>query len=83
MKQWPEDNKPKIYTTAIDVPFDDYIKDTRYNFSHTVHTMVGDLQRIREYPKLGYQIEQEIPDEVWAAYEELVRRGYTKHLLNS
>jgi hypothetical protein len=43
--------------------------------------MVGDLQRIRLYPEKGYQIFQEIPDDVWAAYEELVAAGYDRHLI--
>jgi hypothetical protein len=43
--------------------------------------MVGDLQRIREYPARGFQISQEIPDDVWEAYEKLVRAGYDKYLL--
>ena len=37
--------------------------------------MVGDLQRIRVYAERGFQIPQEIPDDVWLAYEELVRAG--------
>ncbi len=48
-----------------------------------ISLMVGDLQRIKIYPSLGYQTYQEIPDEVWAAYEELVARGYTEHLIES
>ena len=47
-----------------------------------VSIMVGDLQRIREYPARGYQIEQDIPDFVWQAYEELVGLGYTRHLIS-
>jgi len=43
--------------------------------------MVGDLQRIREYPRMGFQIEQEIPAEVRAAYEALVAAGYDRHLI--
>ncbi|MDZ4287411.1 MAG: YdcF family protein [Prosthecobacter sp.] len=43
--------------------------------------LVGDLQRIRDYPTRGFQIPQDIPDEVWAAFEELVRRGFTSHLI--
>ena len=42
--------------------------------------MVGDLQRIRIYPGKGFQIPQEIPDNVWAAYEKLIGWGFTKHL---
>jgi hypothetical protein len=45
--------------------------------------MVGDLQRIKIYPDLGYQIAQEIPDEVWRAFEELVRAGYDKYLIQN
>jgi hypothetical protein len=43
--------------------------------------MVGDLQRIRLYPEKGFQIHQDIPDDVWDAYEELVKAGYTKYLI--
>jgi len=48
---------------------------------HWIHNMVGDLQRIKEYPARGYQITQDIPDEVWSAYEFLVNEGYTKCLI--
>ena len=43
--------------------------------------LVGDLQRIKEYPKKGFQIEQEISPEVWEAYEYLVGLGYTNYLI--
>ena len=43
--------------------------------------MVGDLQRIRVYATKGYQIAQEIPDDVWQAFEELVQAGYVRHLV--
>lgn len=46
-----------------------------------INIMVGDLQRIKEYPSKGFQIPQEIPDEVWAAYERLVAAGYDKQLI--
>ena len=42
--------------------------------------MVGDLQRIRLYPAMGFQIEQEISDEVWTAFQALVDAGYDRHL---
>jgi hypothetical protein len=43
--------------------------------------MVGDLQRIRVYAERGFQIPQEIPGDVWCAYEELVRDGYDQYLI--
>ncbi len=81
MQQWPADPKPRIITTTIKASFDEYTSDARYDFSHTVNTMVGDLQRVMLYPKKGFQITQDIPPDVLDAYNELIRRGYTKHLL--
>ena len=46
-----------------------------------INTMVGDLQRIKEYPKKGYSIEQDIPDDVWEAFEYLVKEGYNERLI--
>jgi len=43
--------------------------------------MVGDLQRIKAYPEKGYQIEQEIPIEVWEANQQLIALGYDKRIL--
>ena len=42
---------------------------------------VGDLQRIKLYPEMGFQMPQEIPWEVWDAYAQLVRLGYDMHLI--
>jgi hypothetical protein len=46
-----------------------------------ISIMVGDLQRIRVYPEKGFQIPQEIPADVWDAYEELVAAGYDTRLV--
>jgi uncharacterized SAM-binding protein YcdF (DUF218 family) len=46
-----------------------------------INIMIGDLQRIRTYPQKGFQIEQEIPPEIWQAFEKLVDLGYKKHLI--
>jgi len=77
---WPEKD---LVVTSPQVSFDDYLR----HYSHreltaddVVSIMVGDLQRIRLYPDKGFQIHQDIPDDVWRAYEELVRAGYDNHL---
>lgn len=80
MKQWPSEKRPVFIFSAEQVTMEEYIGQIE-PFETTVNIMVGDLQRIREYPKKGFQIEQDIPDEVWTAYEELIRRGYTQHVL--
>ena len=71
--------------TSPRVSLDEYLS----GYSHdalssddVIGIMVGDLQRIRLYPAKGFQIPQDIPDEVWRAYEELVKAGYDKYLIN-
>ena len=46
-----------------------------------INILVGDVQRIRVYPARGFQIAQPMPEEVDAAWTELVDRGYTQHLV--
>ena len=58
-----------------DYPTEDLPKDL------VISIMVGDLQRIKIYPSQGFQIEQQIPDDVWKAFDKLVELGYDKYLL--
>ena len=78
---WPE---KRAVVTSPQASFEEYLRDytnPELTAADVVSIMVGDLQRIRVYPPKGFQIPQEIPEEVWAAYEELVRLGYDKHLV--
>lgn len=73
-----------VVVTSPQVSFDEYLRrysNERLTEDDVVSIMVGDLQRIRIYPQKGFQIPQEIPEDVWAAYEELVRAGYDRHLI--
>jgi uncharacterized SAM-binding protein YcdF (DUF218 family) len=72
-KQWPSP-QPRVTVTSPQIDYDDYFVGA-YPKPQEIRIMLGDMQRIKEYPKLGYQIEQEIPPAVWAAYEQLVRLG--------
>ncbi|MCA9351267.1 YdcF family protein [Patescibacteria group bacterium] len=76
-KQWPE---PRIFVTSPAISYEDYSQDRSFKEKFT-NLMVGDLQRIVEYPKLGFQIEQDVPDEVLDAWQKLVDMGYTKYFL--
>ncbi|WP_208754105.1 YdcF family protein [Streptomyces bauhiniae] len=60
--------------------FDDYLKSIG-DEKLVLDMLVGDLQRITEYPKLGFAIEQEIPEDVRDAYESLIRAGFTSRLI--
>jgi uncharacterized SAM-binding protein YcdF (DUF218 family) len=78
---WPGKS---MRVTSPQISMDDYL--SRYSHEslsadEVISIMVGDLQRIREYPKRGFQIPQEIPDDVWQAYGELVKAGFDRHLL--
>jgi uncharacterized SAM-binding protein YcdF (DUF218 family) len=80
-KVWPE---PEIAVTSPQVPMEEYLRGYSHpsmNAADVISIMVGDLQRIRVYPKLGFQIPQEIPDEVWQAYEQLVAAGFDSRLV--
>jgi len=81
-KIWPE--KDLVVTSPPAASFADYLGDGSHReltADDVLSIMVGDLQRIRVYAEKGFQIHQDIPDDVWHAYEELVRAGYDRHLI--
>lgn len=82
-KLWPE---KEVMVTSPQISFEEYLQ-TYANRSLTsadvIGIMVGDLQRIRLYPASGFQIEQEVPPDVLAAFDELVTAGFTKYLIQS
>lgn len=47
-----------------------------------VHVLVGDIQRMKIFYEKGWQIKMDIPQNVWKAYETLVRKGYNKFVLD-
>jgi uncharacterized SAM-binding protein YcdF (DUF218 family) len=78
---WPEKS---LVVTSPRTTLDEYLREYTHSalsVADVISIMVGDLQRIRVYPERGFQIEQEIPADVWQAYEELVKAGYDRHLL--
>ncbi len=46
-----------------------------------IDMMVGDLQRVIEYPKRGFAIDQEVPAAVLGAFQRLVESGFDSRLL--
>ena len=74
---WPE----AIITPTCPVHrFEDQPTD-EHSLDDLTNEMVGDIQRIIEYPRLGYQAPQDLPAEVLVAWETLKAHGYTRHLL--
>lgn len=81
-KQWSD---KEIIVSSPPIPFDEYFSEYVNNETSPdaiLNIMMGDLQRIDVYGRKGFQIPQEIPDEVWEAFHRLKELGYTKHLLS-
>ena len=76
-KLWPE--KDIIVTSPL-ISFEDY-PTVDMPLDKVIHIMVGDLQRIKLYAEKNFQIPQDIPVEVWNAYELLVEAGYSEQLV--
>lgn len=76
-KVWPE---PEVIVTSAQTLFHEY-KSAGISREDLINIIVGDTQRIKLYPEKGFQIRQEIPDEVRRTCEELVERGYSKRLV--
>ncbi len=65
--------RTRIQLTSQPVSYDGYLKaDKSISKAQIINSLVGNLQRLKLYPKLGYQIAEEIPAEVWSAYDWLV-----------
>ncbi|GBF52140.1 hypothetical protein LPTSP4_36780 [Leptospira ryugenii] len=77
-KQWSE---PKFYISSPSYPLA-HAPHTFINLFMIINEIVGDLHRILEYPKLGYQSEILVPKNVIQAYHFLIDNGYDLHLCN-
>ncbi|MFA6249874.1 MAG: YdcF family protein [Candidatus Shapirobacteria bacterium] len=78
-KQWPG---VKVLATGPSIGYFDY-PNSIITKERLINHLVGDTQRVKLYPKKGFQVFQKVPIRVWAAYKELVRRGYDQHLIPS
>jgi uncharacterized SAM-binding protein YcdF (DUF218 family) len=76
-KHWPTKD---LTVTSPQIPFEHY-PTNEISLEKVISIMVGDLQRIKVYPEKGFQIYQEIPKDVWDAYEQLVHLGFDQHLI--
>lgn len=80
MKQWPNAQDLEVMISSPGLNFNDYINENQ-PMDEVISIMVGDLQRIIEYPKMNYQIYQKVPENVQKAYQYLVQQDFNKHLL--
>ncbi|KAI8504444.1 hypothetical protein Bbelb_175620 [Branchiostoma belcheri] len=77
MKQWPGNMaETSLCVTSPRISFHDYANEEVGPMKNTVEIMLSDLYRVHTYPEKGFQIYQQIPPEVWEAYEKLMEAGY-------
>ena len=76
-KAWPE---KAFVVTSPQISFEAY-PTAEIPLENVINIMVGDLQRIKIYPQKGFQVYQEIPADVWQAFERLVDLGFNKQLV--
>ncbi|MEU7418459.1 YdcF family protein [Streptomyces antibioticus] len=76
-KLWPEIEWVSASTPMTLPDYVDSIGDARL----VIDMLVGAQQRLMVYPRQGFMIEQEVPDDVLAAYERLRADGFTSRLV--
>lgn len=76
-KEWPRRN---IIVVSEPISFEAYLA-RESDVERLINIIVGDTERIKLYGERGYQTMQHIPENVWHAFEQLVARGYTRHLI--
>ncbi len=81
--QWPELD---FIMTSPTLSFEEFVAVYGNEGPITVEeffsVLVGDIQRIVEYGRRGWQTPQDVPADVTAAFERLVERGFTSQMIN-
>ena len=74
----------RVMVSSPQIEFEEYLKTYckgEITQEEIISIMVGDLQRIEIYAQKGFQVHQDIPEEVWRAFDKLVEYGFTGHLI--
>ncbi|MFL1429348.1 MULTISPECIES: YdcF family protein [unclassified Nocardiopsis] len=78
-KLWPE---VEVVCSSAPVGLGEYVEGFE-DAGLVIDMMVGDLQRVMEYPKFGFAVEQDVPRPVREAYEFLVASGFDGCLISA
>jgi uncharacterized SAM-binding protein YcdF (DUF218 family) len=74
---WPE---VRPVCASARMTLDEYVKSMG-DEALVIDMMVGDLQRVIEYPKHGFAIAQDVPTDIRNAFDRLTAAGFTSRLL--
>ena len=76
-RQWPE---VRWHASGMPLGYEDYPTKT-ITREDTIQLMVGDLQRLQVYEKLGFQVHTDIPETIWNAWKRLVKAGFDQYVI--
>lgn len=79
-KVWLE---KECIVTSPPLTFEEYVRGGKRPREQVIHAVVRDFIKMKLYAEKGFQIHQEIPPEVWRAYEKLVELGQDGSLLGT
>ena len=76
--QWPE------VTAWVDSPAFEFPQEVSHIIGviGVIHEMVGDIDRIIQYPSRGFQRPHELPAQIMESWRHLVAAGFREHLLD-
>ncbi len=75
--QWPEVD---AVMSCPDIAFPDEVSNV-VGVWGLINEMVGDVDRIRQYPARGFQAAHELPENILHNWQYLIDQGFTYHLL--
>ncbi|XP_041114421.1 uncharacterized protein SCO4629-like [Polyodon spathula] len=76
LQQWPGENTQAIVTSP-EVQLQSFPNHQVGSMQDLIGYMLGILERIRDYPQKGFQVEQEISSEALGAYQWFLQAGYS------
>lgn len=68
--------------TSQDIEYEAYCKQYEKeigNSREVIEDLVCSVERMKVFAQRGWQIEVDVPDDIWDTYEELVKCGYDKY----
>ncbi len=70
----------QVVSASVSLTFEEYV-DSIGDPGLVIDMMVGALQRLLVYPKMGFLVAQDVPAGVIAAYDRLRSAGFTSRLM--
>ncbi len=77
--QWPEITS---YVSCPSIEFPHEISNV-VGILGVINEMVGDIERVQQYPTLGFQVPHQLPKNILNAWGYLIDQGFTEHLMPS